>query len=87
LQQLLEKNAAKLSVEKWERVIRSLIQLFKLTTPHQLYDEKLRMEINEPEQVDNGTSHNTSPDPKPSPPLRATTTHHPSRTLVADHDG
>jgi len=56
LQQLLEKNASKLSVEKWERVIRSLIQLFKLTTPHQLYDEKLRMEIDEPEAVDHGES-------------------------------
>ncbi|KZW03822.1 hypothetical protein EXIGLDRAFT_743524 [Exidia glandulosa HHB12029] len=53
LQQLLENNAAKLSVDKWERVIKSLIGLFKLTTPHQLYDEKLRVEIDEPEQADN----------------------------------
>ncbi|EJD53498.1 Sec7-domain-containing protein [Auricularia subglabra TFB-10046 SS5] len=53
LQQLLEKNAAKLSNDKWERVIKTLIGLFKLTTPHQLYDEKLRADISEPEQAEN----------------------------------
>lgn len=56
LQQLLEKNASKLSVDKWQRVITSLINLFHLTTPHQLYDEKLRIELDEPEQADNGAS-------------------------------
>lgn len=34
----------KLSVAKWERVVTTFVKLFKTTTPHQLFDENLRME-------------------------------------------
>lgn len=45
LQQLLEQNVRKLSVARWERVINAFVRLFKTTTPHQLFDENLRLEI------------------------------------------
>ncbi|KAG8903868.1 guanine nucleotide exchange protein for ADP-robosylation factor [Tulasnella sp. 403] len=46
-QQLLENNAKKLSSARWERVVKTFVRLFKTTTPHQLFDETLRMEIGE----------------------------------------
>ncbi|KAI9450999.1 Sec7-domain-containing protein [Lactarius psammicola] len=49
LQQLLENNVKKLSVARWERVATTFVKLFRTTTPHQLFDESLRVEI------DNGT--------------------------------
>jgi brefeldin A-inhibited guanine nucleotide-exchange protein len=49
LQQLLESNVKKLSVARWERVATTFVKLFRTTTPHQLFDESLRVEI------DNGT--------------------------------
>lgn len=52
LQQLLESNASKLSVDKWDKVVKALLGLFRWTTPHQLFDENLRVEINEPEQAE-----------------------------------
>lgn len=55
LQQLLENNAAKLSITKWERVVRALVNLFKLTTPHQLFDDSLRIEMDEPDADNTGT--------------------------------
>ncbi|KAI0347121.1 Sec7-domain-containing protein [Trametopsis cervina] len=45
LQQLLENNVKKLSAERWERVATTFVKLFKTTTPHQLFDESLRVEI------------------------------------------
>ncbi|KAK7061698.1 protein transport protein sec71 [Favolaschia claudopus] len=45
LQQLLENNIAKLSPARWERVATTFVKLFKTTTPHQLFDESLRVEI------------------------------------------
>ncbi|KAL5527125.1 hypothetical protein ACEPAG_5916 [Sanghuangporus baumii] len=45
LQQLLEKNVKKLSAERWERVVTTFIKLFRTTTPHQLFDENLRGEV------------------------------------------
>ncbi|KAJ6613490.1 hypothetical protein B0H10DRAFT_2048736 [Mycena sp. CBHHK59/15] len=45
LQQLLESNVAKLSAARWERVAMTFVKLFKTTTPHQLFDESLRVEI------------------------------------------
>ena len=45
LQQLLEKNVKKLSADRWERVITTFIKLFRTTTPHQLFDENLRGEM------------------------------------------
>ncbi|EIN10767.1 Sec7-domain-containing protein [Punctularia strigosozonata HHB-11173 SS5] len=45
LQQLLENNVRKLSPARWERVVTTFIRLYKTTTPHQLFDESLRTEI------------------------------------------
>ena len=59
LQQLLENNVKKLSVPRWERVATTFVKLFRTTTPHQLFDENLRVEIDsgtpEPQET-NGTS-------------------------------
>lgn len=45
LQQLLEKNVKKLSPARWERITTTFVKLFKTTTPHQLFDEGLRADI------------------------------------------
>ena len=45
LQQLLESNVKKLSAERWERVVTTFVKLFKTTTPHQLFDENLRVDF------------------------------------------
>jgi brefeldin A-inhibited guanine nucleotide-exchange protein len=45
LQQLLENNVTKLSPARWERVVTAFVKLFKTTTPHQLFDESLRAEV------------------------------------------
>lgn len=45
LQQLLENNVRKLSPARWERVATTFVKLFRTTTPHQLFDESLRVEI------------------------------------------
>lgn len=45
LQQLLENNVSKLSNERWEHVVTTFVKLFRTTTPHQLFDETLRIEI------------------------------------------
>lgn len=45
LQQLLESNVTKLSPARWERVTITFVKLFMTTTPHQLFDESLRVEI------------------------------------------
>ncbi|KAF5387640.1 hypothetical protein D9615_000382 [Tricholomella constricta] len=45
LQQLLENNVTKLSSARWERVTTTFVKLFRTTTPHQLFDESLRVEI------------------------------------------
>lgn len=45
LQQLLESNIKKLSPARWERVATTFVKLFRTTTPHQLFDESLRIEI------------------------------------------
>ena len=59
LQQLLENNVKKLSVARWERVATTFVKLFRTTTPHQLFDENLRVEIDsgtpEPQET-NGTA-------------------------------
>jgi brefeldin A-inhibited guanine nucleotide-exchange protein len=59
LQQLLESNIKKLSVARWERVATTFVKLFRTTTPHQLFDENLRVEIDsgtpEPQET-NGRS-------------------------------
>lgn len=45
LQQLLESNVKKLSPARWERIAGTFVKLFRTTTPHQLFDESLRVEI------------------------------------------
>ncbi|EIW82060.1 Sec7-domain-containing protein [Coniophora puteana RWD-64-598 SS2] len=45
LQQFLENNVSKLSSARWERVASTFVKLFKTTTPHQLFDDSLRVEI------------------------------------------
>ncbi|KIJ70020.1 hypothetical protein HYDPIDRAFT_164203 [Hydnomerulius pinastri MD-312] len=45
LQQFLENNVQKLSAARWERVASTFVKLFRTTTPHQLFDESLRVEI------------------------------------------
>ncbi|KAH7916093.1 Sec7-domain-containing protein [Hygrophoropsis aurantiaca] len=45
LQQFLESNVNKLSPSRWERVASTFVKLFRTTTPHQLFDENLRIEI------------------------------------------
>jgi len=45
LQQLLENNVQKLTPARWEQVATTFVKLFRTTTPHQLFDESLRVEI------------------------------------------
>jgi brefeldin A-inhibited guanine nucleotide-exchange protein len=45
LQQLLENNVKKLTPAKWERVVTTFVRLFRTTTPHQLFDDSLRGEV------------------------------------------
>ncbi|KAJ6539319.1 hypothetical protein B0H19DRAFT_1178426 [Mycena capillaripes] len=62
LQQLLENNVTKLSAARWERVATTFVKLFKTTTPHQLFDESLRVEID-----------GTSPEPSETTELNGQT--------------
>ncbi|KAF9534357.1 hypothetical protein CPB83DRAFT_844112 [Crepidotus variabilis] len=61
-QQLLESNVSKLSASRWERVTTTFVRLFRTTTPYQLFDENLRIEIdapaetNEPSNEPNGST-------------------------------
>jgi brefeldin A-inhibited guanine nucleotide-exchange protein len=57
LQQFLEGNYGKLSSTRWERIITCFVKLFRTTTPHQLFDESLRVEIDsssEPSELSTG---------------------------------
>ncbi|KAL4081834.1 hypothetical protein V8B97DRAFT_2031217 [Scleroderma yunnanense] len=45
LQQFLENNVQKLTAPQWERVASAFVKLFRTTTPHELFDENLRVEI------------------------------------------
>ncbi|KAK7677594.1 hypothetical protein QCA50_019405 [Cerrena zonata] len=45
LQQLLRKNVKKLSPARWDHVATTFVKLFRTTTPHQLFNESLRVEI------------------------------------------
>jgi brefeldin A-inhibited guanine nucleotide-exchange protein len=44
-QQLIVNNVKKLSAAKWERIVTTFVRLFRTTTPHQLFDDNLRVEI------------------------------------------
>jgi len=71
LQQLLENNVKKLSAARWERVATTFVKLFRTTTPHQLFDESLRVEIdgNTPDLSDANESTGQAIVPAPlSPP-------------------
>jgi len=67
LQQLLENNVKKLSVARWERVATTFVKLFRTTTPHQLFDESLRVEIDngtpEPQETNEGDGQTIIPAP------------------------
>ncbi|CAE7122990.1 unnamed protein product [Rhizoctonia solani] len=65
LQQLLEKNAQKLSNAQWDTVVMTFLRLFKGTTPHQLFDESLRAEGDVVPVAGDREHH----DPEPSGPL------------------
>lgn len=45
LQQLLEHNVKKMSPARWDRITATFVKLFRTTTPHQLFDESLRVDI------------------------------------------
>ncbi|TFK55672.1 hypothetical protein OE88DRAFT_1652091 [Heliocybe sulcata] len=45
LQQLIENNVKKMSPARWERIATTFVKLFRMTTPHQLFDESLRVDI------------------------------------------
>ncbi|KJA24651.1 hypothetical protein HYPSUDRAFT_65529 [Hypholoma sublateritium FD-334 SS-4] len=71
LQQLLENNVAKLSAARWERVTSTFVRLFRTTTPYQLFDENLRVEIDstpEPVEPNNGELHGLAILPAPLSP-------------------
>ncbi|KAF8913871.1 hypothetical protein CPB84DRAFT_1669746 [Gymnopilus junonius] len=51
LQQLLESNVNKLNPARWERVTTTFVRLFRTTTPYQLFDESLRVEIDNPSEA------------------------------------
>jgi len=59
LQQLLENNVKKLSPSRWEHVTTTFVRLFRTTTPYQLFDESLRVEVDtsvEAAESSSGTS-------------------------------
>ncbi|KAI0032389.1 hypothetical protein K488DRAFT_78525 [Vararia minispora EC-137] len=70
LQQLLENNVKKLSPARWERVANTFVKLFRTTTPHQLFDESLRVEIDSssPEPQDSAESNDQTIIPAPLSP-------------------
>lgn len=70
LQQFLENNVQKLDATRWERVVSTFVKLFRTTTPHQLFDEGLRVEIDggTPEIADSNDSQGQSILPAPLTP-------------------
>ncbi|KAG1754001.1 Sec7-domain-containing protein [Suillus paluster] len=70
LQQFLENNVQKLSAVQWERVAATFVKLFRTTTPHQLFDESLRVEIdgNTPDLPDANDSNDQAIIPAPLSP-------------------
>lgn len=70
LQQFLENNVQKLDATRWERVVSTFVKLFRTTTPHQLFDESLRVEIDgsTPEVTDANDSQGQTILPAPLTP-------------------
>ncbi|KAF6762645.1 Sec7-domain-containing protein [Ephemerocybe angulata] len=61
LQQFLESNVKKFSPALWEKVISTFSRLFRTTTPHQLFDESLRADIDVEEvQAQNGDANGSA---------------------------
>ncbi|KAI0040939.1 hypothetical protein FA95DRAFT_1683526 [Auriscalpium vulgare] len=79
LQQLIESNVKKLSPARWERVATTFVRLFRTTTPHQLFDESLRVEI------DSGTPdlQDANEDPQAILPAPLSPTQHDSQKITA----
>jgi hypothetical protein len=46
-QKLVESNVNKLSLSQWQQLTTAFVKLFKMTTPHQLFDESLRIELSD----------------------------------------
>ncbi|KAF8529196.1 Sec7-domain-containing protein [Hysterangium stoloniferum] len=69
-QQLLESNVQKLGPERWEQVVSTFVRLFKTTTPHLLFDESLRVEIDvaNVEPVDSASEYSQALLPAPLAP-------------------
>jgi len=59
LQQFLESNVNKLSPTRWERVTTTFVRLFRTTTPYQLFDESLRVEIDNASEATESNSEST----------------------------
>ncbi|KAH9844154.1 uncharacterized protein C8Q71DRAFT_819716 [Rhodofomes roseus] len=70
LQQLLENNVKKLSPARWERVATTFVKLFRTTTPHQLFDDNLRVELDgsTPDLSDSNESNGQTIVPAPLSP-------------------
>ncbi|OAX41346.1 hypothetical protein K503DRAFT_863932 [Rhizopogon vinicolor AM-OR11-026] len=71
LQQFLENNVQKLSAARWEQVASTFVKLFRTTTPHQLFDESLRVEIDSsiPDLPDANDSNDQAIIPAPLSPV------------------
>ncbi|VDB92083.1 unnamed protein product, partial [Peniophora sp. CBMAI 1063] len=70
LQQLLESNVKKFSAARWDRVASTFVKLFETTTPHQLFDDSLRVDINStsPEPQDSSQGNDSTILPAPLSP-------------------
>ncbi|KAF8918488.1 hypothetical protein CPB85DRAFT_1430659 [Mucidula mucida] len=68
LQQLIENNVEKLSPARWERVTTTFLKLFKTTTPHQLFDDTLRTEVDSPSPEINEETNGATIIPAPLSP-------------------
>ena len=74
LQVFLEKNVKKFSATQWERVTTSFVKLFRTTTPHQLFDESLRVAIDnslDSSESSPGTSLYVNITEQPPDPIRS----------------
>ncbi len=63
LQQLLEKNVRKLSLERWGLVVDTFLQLFRTTTAHQLFDPVLRADGSAEPAAGGGVNGAQQPEP------------------------
>lgn len=86
LQQFLENNVQKLDATRWERVVSTFVKLFRTTTPHQLFDEGLRVEIDggAPEITDPNDSQGQTILPAPLTPTTSEQASDQAKISVSD---